>query len=152
MQHTKKIINIVDGIEFCNPTGGPVRMDSGGSGKFGAPRGGRRLHNGLDFGMVGEEYILGYQVLMPVAGKILRVSYPYAGDFNWRGVEIISPRVVLDLWYMVPILGYVGSDFELPAGAPIGFMQNIGEKYPKCTPHVHMRIKRIDPALVFLIG
>ncbi len=128
-------------MQFINPTGKGIRNDAGGAGYFGAPRG-SRLHNGLDFMCKP-----GQEVRMPVSGIIVRESLPYAGDLKWRGVYIVSPRIEIKMWYLDPYSYAVGQRFN--AGDAIGIAQDIGEKYDDVTAHVHMRIVKVDPALLF---
>ena len=126
-------------MQFVNPTGGKIRNDSKGLGHHGAPRG-HRKHNGVDL-----ICIPGQDILMPVDGLIARVSMPYKNDDRWLGVYIISSRIEIKMWYFVPnLLG-----MELKAGSVIGAAQNIGEKYEGVTPHIHLRIVKIDPMLLF---
>jgi hypothetical protein len=139
-----KSMNYIRGRLFVNPTGGKVRIDAQGDGHFGAPRG-ARLHDGLDF--AGEP---GQDVLMPVDGWIVRVSFPYATDLRWKGAVIANNWITIKMWYftMQPDLQW-GPEGLIPAGDPIGSLQDLGQKYPGMTPHVHMRITKIDPAILF---
>lgn len=128
---------------FVNPTGGTVRMDAAGSGLFGSARG-ARLHDGVDLSGVP-----GQKVRMPFTGIITRLSYPYEGDSHWCGVKIVGPRCTAKLWYMLPLPGVLGKQFE--AGEDIGLLQDITKKYEheNITPHIHFKIEKIDP--VFLL-
>ncbi len=126
---------------FVNPTGKGIRNDAGGLGHFGAPRGDRK-HDGVDFSCEEDQ-----EVLMPVDGKIVRKSYPYANDLKWQGVDIVNPRIEIKMWYFKPFSNVIGK--EVKAGEPIGFAQNIGLKYENVTPHVHLRIIKCDPMLLF---
>ena len=135
------ISTIVDGLLLVNPTGGEVRVDSGGDGNYRARRG-RSEHHDLDFACE-----KGSSVLMPFGGLIKRLSYPYADDLRWKGVHIIGRRIEVKLWYLDPIRENIGK--EVPAGDRIGLAQDIGDKYEDCTPHIHMRIVSVDPLLLF---
>ena len=136
-------INTVDNFVFVNPTGRGVRMDGGGDGRHGAPRG-KRKHDGLDFAC-----IPGQAVLMPVDGQIVRVSLPYKYDTNWRGVHIYHKRIELKMWYFKPDLGFIGRVCD--AGEIIGYAQDISQRYENVTPHIHLRIVKIDPLLLFRV-
>ena len=126
-------------MKLINPTGKGIRNDSKGLGHHGAPRG-HRKHDGVDF-----ECIPGQGIFMPVDGILARESLPYKDDLRWRGVYIFNPRIEIKMWYFVPnLLG-----MELKAGTVIGIAQDIGEKYEGVTPHIHLRITRIDPMLLF---
>lgn len=128
-------------MRLINPTGKGMRNDSKGLGHHGAPRG-HRKHNGVDLIVTP-----GQDILMPVDGIITRVSMPYADDERWLGAYIVNPRIEIKMWYFVPnLLG-----MELNVGAVIGTAQDIGEKYEGVTPHIHLRIVKIDPLLLFSI-
>ena len=132
-------------MKFINPTSGGIRNDMGGSGYHGAPRG-TRLHDGVDFSCEDGE-----NVLMPVDGTIIRESLPYGDDLRWRGVHIASSRIEIKMWYFEPRVGIIGNTYR--AGTAIGIAQNIGSKrgYEGVTPHIHLRIVKIDPLLLFKI-
>lgn len=126
-------------IKFVNPTGLGIRNDSKGLGHHGAPRGSRK-HDGVDL-----RCKPGQDILMPVDGIIARVSLPYKDDDRWLGVYIVNPKIEIKMWYFIPnLLG-----MELKAGSVIGTAQDIGEKYKGVTPHIHLRICKIDPMLLF---
>lgn len=132
---------------FVNPTGGKIRNDSKGLGHHGAARGYRK-HDGAD---LTAQYNFpakkGQDILMPVDGVMVRESLPYGNDLKWRGVYIYNPRIEIKMWYFLPDLDLIGQ--KLKAGSIIGEAQNIGEKYEGVTPHLHLRIVRIDPMLLF---
>lgn len=128
-------------MRFVNPTGMGIRNDSGGLGHFGAKRGSRK-HNGVDFACTS-----GQSILMPVDGVIVRESLPYKNDLRWLGVHIVNPRIEIKMWYFIPFKHLVRYDVE--AGTPIGIAQNIGEKYEGVTPHIHLKIVKCDPMLLF---
>lgn len=129
-------------MKFVNPTGKGIRNDSKGLGHHGAPRGHRR-HDGVDF-----RCEPGQSILMPVDGIIARISLPYKDDLKWQGVHIVNSRVEIKMWYFHPT-GEIGEEYK--AGEVIGVAQNIGEKYEGVMPHIHLRICRIDPLLLFSI-
>ena len=127
-------------IKLVNPTGLGIRNDSKGLGHHGAPRG-HRKHDGVDLMCKP-----GQSILMPVDGILVRESLPYKDDLKWRGVYIFNPRIEIKMWYMTS--GYkFGQEYK--AGSIIGAAQDIGEKYAGVTPHIHLRICKIDPLLVF---
>lgn len=129
---------------YVNPTGGGIRNDNRGLGHHGAPRG-NRTHDGVD--LVATK---GQDILMPVDGIMIRESLPYSDDLKWRGAHIYNPRIEVKMWYFLPDLELIGK--ELKAGSIIGVAQNIGEKYEGVTPHLHLRIVKIDPMLLFREG
>jgi len=127
-------------MEVYNPTGKGIRMDVGGDGHHGAPRG-SRLHDGIDF--MCEP---GQRIYAPISGDIIRPSSPYADDSRYGGLVIANDRITIKLWYFNPSVRvgvYVG------AGEVIGIAQDIGLKYYDVTPHVHLRVTKIDPLLLW---
>lgn len=136
-------------MKFISPTGKGIRNDSKGLGHHGAPRGGRK-HDGFDFKCSKQFDVwthLGQHILMPMDGVIVRESLPDKDDLRWRGVHIVNPRIEIKMWYLKPDLFLIGRN--LKAGTVIGKAQNIGEKYKGVTPHIHLRITKIDPMLLF---
>ena len=134
-------------MKFINPTGLGIRNDSGGLGHHGAPRGYRK-HNGVDFiAIYNFQASEGQDILMPVDGVIVRTSLPSKDDLKWRGVHIVNPRIEIKMWYFLPDENLFGK--KIKAGDVIGKAQNIGEKYEDVTPHIHLRIVKIDPMLLF---
>ncbi len=144
MTEVKLIDNVIDGLKLINPTGGTIRCDKGGSGLHNSSRG-SRLHNGLDFAVEP-----GQDVLMPVSGKIVRESYPYGNDSAWKGLYIWNQRIEIKMWYLEPLPGRVGQHFS--AGDVIGFAQDISKRYQAVTPHIHLRIVKVDPLLLFKVS
>jgi len=136
---SKKIIEVT----FVNPTGGSIRMDNAGDGHHGAPRG-SRLHDGVDFGYAA--WKPDHPVVAPVTGRYVRPSLPYTNDPEWQGMFIVAPNIEIKMWYCVPIVK-MGAVVE--AGKIIATGQNIGEKYSGALPHVHLRITKCDPELIF---
>ncbi|MBC8183245.1 hypothetical protein H8E88_19240 [candidate division KSB1 bacterium] len=138
-------------MQFINPTGKGIRNDFGGSGHFGAPRG-KRKHDGLDFiASYNFEADKGQNILMPISdGIIVRTSLPYKDDLKWLGVHIVHPRIELKMWYLKPIKSLIRTG-RIALGTVIGRAQNIGAKkgYENVTPHIHLRIVKIDPSLIF---
>ena len=127
-------------MEVYNPTGKGIRMDAGGDGHHGAPRG-DRWHDGIDF-----ECAPGQGIYMPVTGRVKRLSRPYADDPNYSGLMLYNDQIEIKLWYFSPSVR-IGREYL--AGDIIGIAQNIGNKYPGVTPHVHLRVTKIDPLLLW---
>lgn len=142
------VMDAMTKMKFVNPTGRGIRNDTKGEGRHGAPRGmspdgfAYRSHDGVDFAAKP-----GQVILMPVSGAIPRESRPYYDDLRWHGILIINSRIEIKLWYFQPHESIIGRN--LKAGTPIGYAQDIGEKYEGVTPHIHLRITKIDPMLLF---
>ena len=127
-------------MKLISPTGMGIRNDSKGLGHHGAPRG-HRTHDGIDL-----RCEPGQSILMPVDGILVRESLPYKDDLRWRGVYIFNSRIEIKMWYMCTNYKF-GKEYK--AGSIIGAAQNIGEKYEGVTPHIHLRIVKCDPMLLF---
>jgi len=109
--------------------------DAWGSGAFGASRG-HRKHRGLDIAAAPLE-----QVYAPFSGRIVREAFPYASDLSFRGVVLEGTG---DWQGYTAKMFYVSGVIcgEVAAGALIGFVQNLGVKYPDITNHVHIEVKK----------
>lgn len=136
-----------------NPTGGKLRSDKWGDGKFGAPRG-SRLHLGVDISGSRGSY-----VVAPVAGKVVRAGMPYANDpGEWNCYLVIrEPRG--DEWrlfYVVPIPGVVG--ITVVRGQVVATLADVGAKYGthpekgRMWAHCHVERwvdgERVDPGII----
>ena len=141
------------------------RNDALGLGHYGAPRG-SRTHKGIDFAV-----FPGSLILAPVNGIITKYGYPYRDDLSWRYIEITqsdcAPYVTTEedkgdcaicgrahprhrLFYVAMVEVYPGE--HVYKGQKIGYLQNIAQRYPGMTPHVHYEIKinkrYIDPSTI----
>lgn len=129
---------------MINPVNGKVRVDNGGSGYFGAPRGDRQ-HKGVDL-----ECDPGQQVRSPISGTLVRVAYPYQGDTSLAGVVVASGRITVKMFYMQPDTKKIGK--RVDAGEVIGTAQDVRTRYgydSGLLPHIHLEIAEVDP-LYFL--
>lgn len=115
--------------------------DKFGEGHFGAPRG-DHTHRGIDYCVPPES-----QILSPVAGEITKQGYPYGDDLSFRYVQI-TDKVGKQhrIFYCEPILP-IGRTVK--EGTVIGFSQDLTERYPGITPHIHYEVmveeKYLDP-------
>ena len=125
---------------MINPTGRKIRSDNQGDGHHGAPRG-KRIHDGVDF-----ECVPGQFVLAPHDGVLKRVAYPYSGNRMWKGCVLASVEITTKMFYVDVHKNSIGSTVK--AGAPIGKAQDISQKYPGMTPHIHLRVTNVDPLLL----
>jgi len=126
--------------KLTNPVlNGTIRKsDKWGEGHYGASRGSRK-HNGID--IVTQ---LGRDVLSPIEGKVIRISYPYASDLSYTGLLIegsgAHKGIEVKIFYMNPLANIVGKAVK-PA-QKIGTAQNLLPKYPGITNHIHIEIKQ----------
>jgi murein DD-endopeptidase MepM/ murein hydrolase activator NlpD len=117
-----------------------------GCGSFGASRGDRK-HNGLDIVTTP-----GQTIFSPISGKVTRFPYPYAGDLNYTGIEIINSSYKVKIFYMKSTVA-IGT--QVTKGQAIGVSQNIAAKYStQMTNHVHIEVysasgKLLDPTKLF---
>jgi hypothetical protein len=127
---------------MISPTGKGIRgADAQGSGEYGAPRGGGKKHNGVDFVCKP-----GQGIVSPITGHVVREAKPYT-DGPFSGLVIENDKIRIMMFYIQPDLNLIGKG-EIEKGRLIGIAQNIAEKYPGITPHIHLRIERIDPTLL----
>lgn len=141
-------------MTICNPTGGKLRSDKWGDGRFGASRG-SRLHLGVD--ICGSR---GAYVVAPVDGRVIRTGTPYANDCgDWNCYLVIREPSGTEwrLFYVVPIPGVIGT--TVVRGQAVGTLADVGAKYgthpekgrmwAHC--HVEKRVlngERVDPGIV----
>jgi len=123
-----------------NPSGLGLREDSGGSGRFGAPRGNRK-HEGYDFLCKP-----GQIVRAVIPGKLVR-AYPYAGDVIFAGCRIWGKDWMSKMFYFIPHEHVINKD--VLAGEEIGIAQDISAKYGGgMKPHVHCGLYKLNPTLL----
>jgi len=114
-----------------------IRMDTAGSGKYGARRG-KRWHKGVDY-----IAIPGEEVIAPISGRITRIAKPYANT-DFSGIELQSANMTIKMFYFEPFLSVVGS--YVSQGEPIGVMQDVSKHYMGgMKPHIHIQIEYINP-------
>ena len=131
---------------MLNPTGLLIRKnDDWGSGEWGAPRG-SRLHMGADY-----KCIPGQRIVSPIDGKVIRESKPYAHE-PYSGFLIRGRTMEIKIFYIDIRRELIGQ--WIRAGTVLGIAQDISRKYRKkddysmiMTPHIHIQIVSIDPAL-----
>ncbi|MET1257575.1 peptidoglycan DD-metalloendopeptidase family protein [Aliikangiella maris] len=134
-------------VKIENPVkNGKVRKkDKWGGGQYGASRG-KRQHFGLDI-----TANPGQDILSPIEGKIIRISYPYANDLKFTGLLIngsgAHTGIEVKIFYLSPAPGVINK--SVTPGEKIGNAQALTTKYPGITNHVHIEIKRhgvqVDP-------
>ncbi len=134
-----------DGVpDFSNPTHGGVRgIDAFGSGDFGAGRdAGKRRHEGVDY--VAE---IGAAVRAPISGEVTRIGFAYRGVGGLRSVDIFNAETKLTarMLYVAPSVE-IGD--EVVAGEEIGVAQDLSERYPGITNHVHVELRNEQRQLI----
>jgi hypothetical protein len=111
-------------------------QDQWGSGAFGASRG-NRPHLGVDIVVDSNS-----QVYAPLDMEITRISRPYASG-SFSGVAFTHTARDIDfggrLWYFTPRPGIVGSFVR--KGELIGVAQDLNDKYPGITNHLHLQLE-----------
>lgn len=121
----------------------PIRgLDAWGSGDYGASRGGKKTHHGIDYA--------GYpgSVIFPfVGGEVTKIGYPYAYDLSYRYVQITDTEgYKWRYFYLQPL---VEKGEIVTEATPIGEIQNLMKRYENIMSHCHIEIKRdgkyIDP-------
>lgn len=125
---------------MISPTGKKARTrDKWGGGCYLAKRGNNRLHDGTD-------YICtpGQDIVSPIAGRIERIANPYANE-KYSGLLIQGEWMAIKLFYFKPDKELIGKTID--KGQKIGIAQDISEKYPDMTPHIHLTIISINPEI-----
>lgn len=125
---------------YSNPTGkGIRRMDPYGSGEYGASRG-SRTHDGVDYIAQAEQ-----NVVAPISGRVLRISWPYASGIDanvLEGVEIeASDGTRCWVWYIKPSVNIINQVVKAGVSV-IGRAKTLSNRYSKnITDHVHVRMQ-----------
>jgi len=116
-----------------------IRVDKEGSGKFATPRG-WKIHQGNDLVAIPDGI-----VRSPVAGKLVRIAYPYGQKDPMRGLLIKGKNTIHKLMYCVPAdPDLIGK--QITEGQEIAVMQNVQLKYGDgMIPHLHWEII-VDPS------
>jgi hypothetical protein len=114
-------------VRFLRPVPGPI-----GDG-FGAPRGGGRRHEGLDFPVP-----YGTRVGAAGRGTTIYAGYNYGGYGN---LVVIQHRLGFTTWYahLSSITSWVGE--RVVGGTRIGFVGSTGYS---TGPHLHFEVRRYD--------
>jgi len=116
-----------DPVRFLRPVSGPI--DDG----FGAPRGGGRRHDGLDFPVP-----YGTRVGAAGRGTTIYADYNYGGYGN---LVVIQHRLGFTTWYahLSSITSWVGE--QVVGGTRIGYVGSTGYS---TGPHLHFEVRRYD--------
>ena len=114
-------------VRFLRPVPGPI-----GDG-FGAPRGGGRTHDGLDFPVP-----YGTRVGAAGRGTTIYAAYNYGGYGN---LVVIQHRLGYTTWYahLSSITSWVGE--RVVGGTRIGYVGSTGYS---TGPHLHFEVRRYD--------
>jgi murein DD-endopeptidase MepM/ murein hydrolase activator NlpD len=114
-------------VRFLRPVAGPI-----GDG-FGAPRGGGRTHDGLDFPVPS-----GTLVGAAGRGTTIYAAYNYGGYGN---LVVIQHRLGYTTWYahLSEITSWVGE--QVVGGTRIGYVGSTGHS---TGPHLHFEVRRYD--------
>ncbi|HET8862239.1 MAG TPA: peptidoglycan-binding protein [Solirubrobacterales bacterium] len=114
-------------VRFLRPVQGPI-----GDG-FGAPRGGGRRHDGLDFPVP-----FGTRVGAAGRGTTIYAAYNYGGYGN---LVVIQHRLGFTTWYahLSEITTWVGE--RVVGGTRVGYVGSTGHS---TGPHLHFEVRRYD--------
>jgi murein DD-endopeptidase MepM/ murein hydrolase activator NlpD len=134
-------------LTFKIPTsaGWTIRKDSGGDGRWLAPRGGRQ-HKGVDLSSA-----VGDQILSPIDGKVARTAAVAGG---MPGTKIFGSGdydgYIAYLFYCAPNSGMVGKNVK--KRDVVATQGDLSQDYPENVgDHVHVAIKKggqhLDPTL-----
>ena len=116
----------------------PRGTDDHGSGHYGASRG-SRTHNGIDY-----KVPVGADVLSPTDGIVTKIGYPYGDDLSFRYVEITCDDELKHRIFYVRNDLCIVKGVKVLEGGIIGTCQDLTNRYPGITPHVHYEVKDQD--------
>lgn len=110
-----------------------VRMDSKGSGKYGARRK-NRYHKGTDY--LG---IPGNPAIAPIDGNISREAKPYANE-DYSGFVIVGVKCTIKAFYFKLDKALIGK--SVLQGDIVGVIQDISERSGNegMRPHIHQEL------------
>ena len=110
--------------------------DKWGMGHFGAPRG-NHTHHGQDYKCPADAH-----VQAPCSGRVTKLGYAYPDDLSFRYVEITANDGKRHrIFYILP---KVFDSSIVREGDVIGYAQDLEQRYPGITQHVHYEIIDID--------
>jgi murein DD-endopeptidase MepM/ murein hydrolase activator NlpD len=127
-----------DGVaDLANPCSNMVRgEDAFGFGNFEASRdAGARKHHGTDIIAAP-----GAIVRAPIEGEVTKMGAVYRNSEKLRFVEITNEHSKLTTRVMY-VTASVGIGDQVSAGEPIGFAQDLQQRYPGITNHVHVELR-----------
>ena len=119
------------------------RFDALGDGTFGSDRHGHQ-HDGVD--LVADP---GTSVYSPLAGYVVRLTYPYPGDERFHGVVLKGlDGLEVKLFYVLPS---VAAGDRVAIGQRVGTAEDVRGKYgDKMQAHVHVEYRQhgevLDPS------
>ncbi len=125
--------------------------DPTGDGNYLASRNGQKgAHKGVDI-VVNE----GDAIYAPFSGQITRYPYPYPGDKNYTGIELVGTSHKLKVFYVRPLVK-IGE--RVRKGQKIATAQDISKKYSSAMKnHIHAEIynksgTNIDPTQILKLS
>lgn len=131
-----------------NPTGKAIRIDSAGSGNYGAARG-ANIHKGTDYLCT-----VGQPIVSPIDGRIIREAKPYGFAKNkpdYSGVLIQGKHCAIKMFYFELLPAIIGQ--YVNQGTVIGYAQDITLRYndDDMQPHIHLQIDSFNPERIMNI-
>ena len=119
--------------QWVNPTGGPIRSDGRGDGKYKAPRG-KKLHAGMDFqGNPGDPVRAPFDGTLEIVPDGVRITQPGSEQ---------GPRYCARMLHFDPS---VSDRIQVKAGQVIGTLQDLSKLMHKdMKSHVHLEAYEID--------
>lgn len=121
-------------------SGFTVRRDPAGAGDWYAPRG-SRTHAGIDL-----MCLPGETVFSPGFCYWLRNVQAYESTPSLTGVLLKFDFLILKVLYITPAEDLISNPMRVP-GEPLGFCQDITQRYPgqRMKPHIHIEVTSINP-------
>lgn len=114
-------------------------QDRWGHGGYGRPRG-TKVHHGVDFVIDPNN-----NIYFPFQyGFIERIAKPYAQDDRYSGVLLNGrdgdTEYIAKIFYFQPELDLIKHYVGVRQGYIIGESQDLNERYPGITNHIHMQV------------
>ena len=133
---------------MTNPTGGKIRKDLSGDGRYGSSRGWRK-HLGADYaGRVSQP------VVAIIGGVVTRAIRVYADTPNYTGIEITNKHMQVKMLYLDFSPGLIGQIVE--EGQVVGTLQDVTKHYKHPQkgdqPHIHAEVVSVDPEYLIFNG
>ncbi len=124
------------------------KCDGHGCGHYGAGRGGKKTHVGVDLACPPKTL-----VYSPIAGTVTKINHMYSDDPSYLYVQVTDSGYDFRVYYVSPLVK-VGQ--QVSKHTIIGEAQDLRPRYKGITPHIHFEIKNakgdyIDPTPVMLV-
>ena len=109
-------------------------IDAHGQGHFGAPRG-NRVHMGVDYAV-----LPGTRVGARCPGRVSKIGRCYADTAEYTYIQITTKEGYNERYFYVEPY-FIGVGDDVVEGELLGHVQDLDDRYPGITPHIHFEVK-----------